>query len=212
MTLRQAQDGGRPLVITDCDEVLLHMVSHFRDWLAEAHAVDFALDAGDFGNALTKAGQPMEREAVWPLLNGFFRSEMPRQTLVPGAREALARLSEQADVVVLTNLMDEHQGARADQLRAVGIDYPVFCNQGGKGAPVARLIAEYRPSMAVFVDDLPQHHASVAREAPDTWRLHMIAEPILAARMPPAPDAHARIDDWATGVKWIEARLAGEAV
>ena len=26
----------RPLLITDCDEVLLHMVSHFRTWLGEA--------------------------------------------------------------------------------------------------------------------------------------------------------------------------------
>ena len=30
----------RPLVITDCDEVLLHMVRHFRDWLAAEHAID----------------------------------------------------------------------------------------------------------------------------------------------------------------------------
>ena len=27
---------NRPLLITDCDEVLLHMVSHFDDWLGEA--------------------------------------------------------------------------------------------------------------------------------------------------------------------------------
>ncbi len=113
-------------------------------------------------------------------------------------------------MVVLTNLIDEHQGARAEQLRAVGIDFPVICNQGGKGAPVARLIAQYPPSMTVFIDDLPQHHASVAREAPDTWRLHMIAEPVLAARVPRAADAHARIDDWFAGLEWIEARLAGQ--
>ena len=33
---------GRPLLLTDCDEVLLHMVAHFQDWLGEAHAIDFA--------------------------------------------------------------------------------------------------------------------------------------------------------------------------
>ena len=27
---------NRPLLVTDCDEVLLHMVSHFSDWVAEA--------------------------------------------------------------------------------------------------------------------------------------------------------------------------------
>ena len=26
---------GRPLIISDCDEVLLHMVAPFRDWLGE---------------------------------------------------------------------------------------------------------------------------------------------------------------------------------
>jgi hypothetical protein len=83
----------------------------------------------------------------------------------------------------------------------------VLCNQGGKGPPVADLIAEYDPSAAVFVDDLPHHHASVARHAPDVWRLHMIAEPSLAPHVPPAPDAHARIDDWAVAVDWVLERL-----
>ena len=26
---------NRPILITDCDEVLLHMVRHFSDWLGE---------------------------------------------------------------------------------------------------------------------------------------------------------------------------------
>ena len=33
----------RPLLISDCDEVLLHMVRHFADWLGEAHEVDFTI-------------------------------------------------------------------------------------------------------------------------------------------------------------------------
>ena len=44
---------SRPLLITDCDEVLLHMVSHFRDWLHEAHDLDFAFETGKFEDALT---------------------------------------------------------------------------------------------------------------------------------------------------------------
>src|SRR3712207_7590154 len=27
--------NGRPLLVTDCDEVLLHMVSHFAAWVAD---------------------------------------------------------------------------------------------------------------------------------------------------------------------------------
>ena len=38
----------RPLVVTDCDEVLLHMVRHFRDWLDKAHDIEFNLEGNPF--------------------------------------------------------------------------------------------------------------------------------------------------------------------
>lgn len=202
---------SRPLLITDCDEVLLHMVSHFRDWVHEAHDVDFELAGGDFSGALKRrpSGESLRRDEVWPLLDGFFQTEMYRQTLVPGAREALDRLGTRADIVVLTNLGDHFNEARAVQLAGHGIEHRVVTNQGGKGNPVAALVAEFAPSVTVFVDDLAHHHTSVATAAPDTFRLHMIAEPLVATMMPPAPAAHARIDDWAEAVAWIEARFDG---
>lgn len=205
---------SRPLLITDCDEVLLHMVSHFGDWLAQAHDIDFQVAGADFSNAMTRraTGATVERDAVWPLLDEFFIGEMGRQTLVPGAREAIAALRARADVVVLTNLMDHHNAARVEQLRALGIEERVVTNQGGKGRPVAALIDEYAPTVTVFVDDLPQHHESVSRHAPGVFRLHMVAEPAIASAMPPAPHAHARIDDWPTAQDWIAARFEGETI
>jgi hypothetical protein len=200
---------SRPLLITDCDEVLLHMVSHFGDWVQETQGCAFAITGADFSGALTRGGVALAREEVWPLLDGFFQTEMDRQTLVPGAREALGRLSGQADIVVLTNLGHHFNEARAVQLAGHGITHRVETNQGGKGDPVARLVAEFSPSVTVFVDDLAHHHASVAKAAPDVWRLHMIAEPLVADITPPAPAAHIRIDDWAGALGWIEARFAG---
>ena len=41
------------MLITDCDEVLLHMVSHFDAWLEEAHGIRFAFETGNFGGAMT---------------------------------------------------------------------------------------------------------------------------------------------------------------
>ena len=204
---------SRPLLITDCDEVLLHMVTHFGDWLSEVHAIDFAPVGGDFSGALKRRdGTVLKREEVWPLLDGFFTTEMDRQTLVPGAREALAALAEHADIVVLTNLGDHFNAARAVQLGGHGIAHRVVTNQGGKGDPVARLVAEFTPSVTVFVDDLAHHHDSVARYAPEVFRLHMIAEPMIADRTPPAPAAHARIDIWDDALPWITARFAGQAM
>lgn len=200
----------RPLLITDCDEVLLHMVTHFRDWLGEHHAIDFAIGAGDFQRSMRRreGTDVLTQEEMWGLLHGFFPSEMDRQTLVRGAAEALAALAEEADVVVLTNLADGCRQPRIDQLARFGIAHRVECNQGGKGGPVARLVAEYQPSVAVFVDDLPVHHESVAKHAPAVHRLHMVAEPLLAPAMPPAPFAHARIDDWDEARAWIADRFA----
>ncbi len=199
----------KPLLITDCDEVLLHMVRHFGTWLGEAHAINFRMAGGDFASSMTRRdGTVLERDEMWGLLDGFFPTEMSRQTLVPHAREALAALARQADIVVLTNLQDHCRTHRIDQLATHGIVHRVECNQGGKGAPVARLVAEYGAPVTVFVDDLAVHHQSVAEAAPGVHRLHMISEPDLAVHVPPAPAAHARIDDWVEAQGWIEARFA----
>ena len=200
----------RPLLITDCDEVLLHMVRHFGVWLDEAHQIDFTPNGGDFATSMRRRGDQalVEREEMWALLDGFFPDQMERQTLVPHAREALGALAGQADIVVLTNLKDHCREHRIAQLAAHGIAHRVECNQGGKGGPVAKLVAEFGNPVTVFVDDLEHHHESVARHAPQVHRLHMVAEPGLAPDVPPAPHAHARIDDWRDAQGWIEARFA----
>lgn len=200
---------SRPLLITDCDEVLLHMVSHFADWVSEAHGMTFQLSAHGFRDALRETdGQVVEETRMWSLLDGFFSSEMHRQNIVPGAAEALARIGERADIVILTNIGDDYQAGRIEQLERFDIRHRVLCNRGGKGRPVLELIEQMRPSAALFVDDLAIHHESVANHAPSVWRLHMIAEPLIAEHTPPADHAHARIDHWDEAVEWIEARLA----
>jgi hypothetical protein len=204
---------SRPLLITDCDEVLLHMVAHFADWLESEHQVHFDLNSGDFADALTdrRSGERIDPARVWPLLDAFFRSEMHRQTVVPGALDALGRIGEVADIVILTNLGDEARGWRVEQLAGHGIHHEVICNQGGKGVAVREILERHGASRVVFVDDLAVHHASVARHAPEVARLHMIAEPRLARVTPPAPEAQARIDDWPTACEWILARFAEQS-
>jgi hypothetical protein len=200
---------SRPLLISDCDEVLLHMIVPFRDWLDEAHHIHFDLVHGDWGEALRHKhdGTQVERGHVWTLLNGFFDTEMHRQPAIIGAVEAINRLSEIADVVILTNLMDRFQETRGNQLRALGIDAPVYTNQGGKGDALARIVEQHKPSATVFVDDLEHQHDSVGETLPDVWRLQFVGEPILQTRVKPAPTAHARIDRWADAEHWVRERL-----
>lgn len=198
----------RPLLISDCDDVLLHFGRHFAEWLQEAHGLTFILDSPGFADALRdRDGRPVGRERIWPLLDSFFAAEMHRQHIVPGAAEALQAIGEVADIVILTNIGDEHHANRLVQLERFHIRHRVLCNSGGKGRPVSELIAELAPAVTVFVDDLAVHHESVARHAPDVWRLHMIAEPSLASISPASPFSHARIDHWPEAAEWILARF-----
>jgi hypothetical protein len=205
---------SKPLIITDCDEVLLHMVAPFRDWLGEAHGIDFSMEGSDFATALKHqdTGAVVEGPQIWKLLNGFFDTEMHRQLPIAGAVEGISRLSEHAEVVILTNLNDHRQATRTAQLRNVGIEARVFTNQGPKGPALQAILDEYRPERAIFIDDLPQHHGSVMEIAPHVTRLHLCGEPLLAPHIACAHKlghAHARIDDWASALPWLLARLEG---
>jgi hypothetical protein len=200
---------SRPLLISDCDEVLMHMVVPFRDWLSEAHDIHFELGGDAFTYVLThkQDGTTIAPMQVWELLHGFFDSEMHRQYPINGAVEAILRLQDIADVVILTNLQDHRAVARTEQLKRIGIDAPVFTNQGEKGNALARIVEEYQPGVALFIDDLFNHHQSVGDILPDVWRLHMVGEPLIARNIAPAPAAHARIDLWQEAEAWISEKL-----
>ena len=201
---------NRPLLISDCDDVLLQFAPHFAEWVAQEHDLTFDLDVPAFSGALRdRDGARVEAERVWPLLDAFFDREMHRQHVVPGALDALRAIGEDADIVILTNIGESHGANRVAQLERFDIRHKVLCNQGGKGRPVLELIETMRPSAAVFVDDMAVHHESVAKHAPDVWRLQMIAEARIAAVTPPATHAHARIDTWKEALPWIRARLDG---
>lgn len=199
---------SRPLIISDCDEVLMHMVVPFRAWLDELHGIHFSFSEG-FERALRHkdSGDPVERERIWALLGAFFETEMHRQMPIPGAVAAMTRLAARADIVIVTNIGEERQEARAAQIHSHGLPYPVIGNRGGKGPVVARLMQEKQPPIAFFIDDLSGNHVSVAQHVPQCWRLQFVGEPEMAPHIQPAQDAHARIDDWADAEQWIAARI-----
>jgi FMN phosphatase YigB (HAD superfamily) len=205
----------RPLVVTDCDEVLLHMVRHFRDWMAEQHGVEFSLSGNPFAEDMVLPGrtEPLSYAEKWQFLDAFFDGEFGRQTAIDGAVHAVAELRREADVVVLTNLQDRYHAARTEQLRGHEIEVPVYTNQGPKGDALRRIVAEYAPSRAVFVDDLAHHHASAAETLPEVARLHFCGEPAIARHIPcavAAGHAHARIDTWDEALPWLLEALHGD--
>ena len=207
---------SKPLVISDCDEVLLHMVVPFAQWLDEAHGVSFEM-RNDFSQAVRykASGELLEPTEIWKLLGGFFDTEMHRQYPISGAIAGINRLAECADVVILTNLADHRAETRTRQLARHGVNARVFTNQGPKGPALQAILAEYRPSRAVFIDDIANHLGSVAETAPAVQRLHLCGEPSLAPHITcafQAGHAHARIDDWASALPWLLERIEGDAV
>ena len=196
-------DDRRPLLILDCDGVLMHFLEPFTRWLRERHELElrmasFALS----GNVLRADGTPVEDKLFRPLLDGFFDEAQETQTLLPGVADALEALGETAELVVLTNIEPRHRAVREVVLAREGLDLRVMPN--GEGVPKGRAVAELaagRP--AVFVDDLPPHHTSVLRHAPHVGRVHLVGEEAVRAVMPAAADAHVRFDDWATAKGWI---------
>ncbi|RXZ64897.1 HAD family hydrolase [Pelagerythrobacter rhizovicinus] len=203
---------SRPLIISDCDEVLLHMVAHFRDWLGESEGVDFTIGSNSFAEAMRwrESGEVVGERDMWRLLGRFFDTEMDRQRPIEGAVAGVTALAEHADVVILTNLNDERQERRARQLADHGIAARVFTNQGPKGPALKAIVEEYAPSRAIFIDDLPQHHHSAAETVPEVVRLHLCGEPQLAPHIDcahRAGHAHARIDTWCEALPWLMDQL-----
>ncbi len=202
----------RPLIISDCDEVLLHMVAPFKDWLEASQGVAFNLEGHNFAEALRwqANGDLLEPADIWKMLGQFFDTQMDSQMPIAGAVEGINTLAERADVVILTNLVDERREKRAEQLAAVGINARVFTNQGPKGPALKAIIDEYAPTRAVFIDDLAQHHASVAEITPQVTRLHLCGEPMIAHAIDcahKAGHAQARIDRWDEALPWLLERL-----
>ena len=200
----------RPLLILDCDEVILEFAGPLARWLRRAHNIDlqfksFAL-VGNMHHM--DSGAPVEPTEFAPLLDGFFQHGQHLQAPAEGAIEALAALQQDADLVVLTNIPAAWRSIRLDILKGLGLDVPVHANDGPKGRMV-KALAEGR--RAVFVDDLPPHHTSAAKHAPNVGRLHMVADATLRPLIPAAPDAHARIDRWDEAHHWIRHYLEGQA-
>ncbi len=207
---------SRPLVISDCDEVLLHMVAPFKQWLEESQGVNFHLEGGNFATALSwqSSGEVLEPADIWRFLGGFFDTEMGRQMPIAGAVKGINTLAEHAEVVILTNLVDHRRDMRAEQLAGHGIHARVFTNQGPKGPALQKIIDEYKPSHALFIDDLAQHHASVAETVPHVTRLHMCGEPMIAGGIDcahQAGHADARIDVWYDALPWMLDQLKEKA-
>lgn len=187
---------GRPLLIVDADEVLFYFMRGLETFLASRELYfDWASYALHGNIRQRKDDSPVDAETLHPLLQRFFAEATELMEPVDGAAEALAKLSGSTQIVILSNVPMASRAARARALARHGMDFPLIANTGPKGPAVATMLQRVA-APAVFIDDIPHNHSSVAECAPAVHRLHFVADPRLAALLGPAPDCHHRLENW----------------
>ncbi|MCG8695765.1 MAG: hypothetical protein MI806_31520 [Minwuiales bacterium] len=200
-------ETGRPLIVSDADEVLFAFMASFETYLNNQQ---LSFDWSSFaltGNIRRESdNEPIDGQLVRDHLRRFFADHTEEMAPVPGAAEALDRLSARAQIVVLSNVPLPQLEARRRALAKHGMDYPLIANIGAKGGAVQRL-AEQADAPTVFIDDIPHNHTSVRQSAAHVWRLHFVADPRLAALLGPAADSHHRTDNWSEALSAIETYL-----
>ena len=198
-TLRQIEElshDDRPLLVLDVDDVLLDFVRPFPRYLASRgyrlRLETFRL----YGNVFEiESGAEVERDRITGLLDDFFAVQTDWQTPVTGAADAVATISRDAEVVLLTAMPHRHRDTRRKHLDALGLTYPLLTTEMAKGPAIRRLRGESGRAVA-FVDDMPHNLASARESVVDSHLFHLMADTSLRALLPSPPDGAIVVDGW----------------
>ena len=198
-TARQIEElasDDRPLLVLDVDDVLLEFIRPFPRFL-ETRGLGLTLNSFRLtGNIAEHAsGRLIEQKEVTALLDEFFDRQAQWQNVTDGAAEALARLGEHAEIVLLTAMFHRHRATRRAHLDALGLTYPLLTTEMAKGPAVAKLRGlNGRP--VAFVDDQPLNLLSARQSVADAHLFHLMADNSLRAFLPPAPNDIQVVQDW----------------
>lgn len=188
---------GRPLVICDVDEVIVHFTRDFEDYIG---LNGLWLDTSSFalnGNIKCReTNAPAPDHQVAELISRFFEDRTRHMATIDGAVDSLLELGEAADVVLLTNLPHTAGDHRRQNLAGHGLPFPVVTNSGPKGPAIRRLLQQSRQTAAVFIDDSPAFLASAHEHAPDVHLIHFLHDDRFARHIEPLPYVSLRTARW----------------
>lgn len=200
---------GRPLVICDVDEVIVHFTRDFESYIAHE---DLWLDTSSFalnGNIkCRKTDAPASDERVMDLISRFFDERTRHMKPIDGAIEALLHLGEVADVVLLTNLPHSAGDHRRENMADHGLPFPVVTNSGPKGPAISHLVGQTQKP-AVFIDDSPNFIASAQEHAPDVHLIHFLHDERFARHIEPLDYVSLRTGSWDEAKPHIMGLIAG---
>ena len=190
-------DRRRPLIICDVDEVIVHFLRGLEAFLEEnglwLDPASFALN----GNIRRRVGgDPLHASELGPILMRCFAAKTRHFELVDGARDTLEELSGAAQVVLLSNLPEEFAEDRRINLKAHGMEYPYFANEGPKG-PAVKKMAQAIDAPVFFIDDSPSNLQSVAEHLPVAHIIHFMQDARFARHVGSFDYVSLRTDSWA---------------
>ena len=189
---------GRPLVICDVDEVIVHFTRDFEDYIG---LEDLWLDTSSFslnGNIrCRRTGAPAEDMRVAALIDRFFDERTRHMETIDGAVDSLLHIGEKADVVLLTNLPHTAGDHRRANLAGHGLPFPVVTNSGPKGPAISHLRRQAGPAPVVFIDDSPSYIASAYEHAPEVHLVHFLHDERFARHIEPLDYVSLRTGRWA---------------
>lgn len=186
----------RPLVVCDVDEVVVHFLRAFEEFLGES---DMWLDPASFalnGNVRRREGnKPVPAAELGELITRFFAERARKMEPIEGAHAALSSLARMAQVVLLSNIPAAFRDDRLANLAAHGFDYPLVVNQGPKG-PAVKTMIERHEDVVVFIDDVPGYVTSVAEHCPTVELVHFLQDQRFARHVGPLECGSFRTDNW----------------
>ena len=202
-------DPALPLMIFDADEVLVHFAEPFSNYLKKhnhrLHLTGYRLD-----NAIKKsetddvADPDTAKDLVW----GFINEETKNQPAAKGAPEALKKLQEYAQIIILSNVPHSVHDDRVLNLKKIGMDYPLISNEGMKGPAVKEILKDHKAE-SFFIDDNPYQVESVYNDNQDTVCVHFSVCDLVKPYMPKAVGASIEPTSWDDLVSKLINRLKG---
>lgn len=199
-------DAAKPLLVTDADEVILRFAEGFDRFLSDR---GLFLDLTSYrlhGNVKRKDDGSKILDVECTALLDEFRAELDWLDIVEEADHFLHALAPYMNIVVLSNVTEAQAPARLRNFEKLDLPFSLIANSGWKG-PAVKALSERAARPAFFIDDIPQHHASVAESAPEVFRIHLIGDKRLKPLLPPAEHAHLRAETWRDVDVFIRAKL-----
>ena len=153
----------KPVIVCDADEVIFDFMYSFEKYLHSKNLYfnwkSYALE----GNILNDRNKPLNKSQIANTINSLFMNKTESMSLVEGAVNSLQILSEQYNIIILSNIPFKFYEKRKFALKKCGINFPFFANTGPKGKAV-KYLSDIHKGKTWFIDDSPYQIKSVKLE------------------------------------------------